>query len=566
MAEQIEVPGVRADVPIRALAGLGLLSVVNAQAYPGVEGFWRRRRLVLRGSFYARDLEHFLLFTYLPGPIFSPWNGGGGLFGPDGRAGLDAIEGGRAPRLVRIGQAALEARRIAVELGIRERPGPKKEALLDRLDAAWVGRDWLRACFRRAPGGWTARPLLGTGGNHGRTDLAAGYTRRLLELLDPSRGRWSAASLRAALWDEVHPDVMDRHPAGATWPAALLEPRRVAPWLYVLALEGAVFVHRCQLDAGPAPPVPASGNPNEAARPALSIPLWSSPSTVRDLERGRAGHAPIAHFAAVERRYPLLVASGAGQHRPRRSELEPLRAWRAKLGPCASSPEPLRRALWALDAALLTGADEPREARRLLVALSDAERLHALHPRSALAGGIVPLPKIPSSWVERADQGEPDMRVARHLGALIARAGPPLRAHVVSLDPNPRTLDPSTVTGPLRFLPILSRRLRALGRRGLVARRRPPMSEALAADPTTVARLLPAVLAAEPTDPPEPAPPRPASAWLFALHEAAERPSVASALAAGSLARALKAAGIPAEPAPGPESTALALLAAGEPG
>lgn len=592
--------GLRRDVPIRLLAGLGLLHVTAAQWRTDARSWWRRGRLGFHGDVRPAELERFLLELYVPSPILSPWNAGSGFFERDGAKTLGRIARSRAHRLEVLRTGIAEARSVAQDLGITSVPrGRVKEAYLAALSHRWVGAGWLRAaCGPRLGDGAPFPPLLGTGGNDGRLDFSAGFLRRLEALFDVDRPAGAArpgarAALRAALYDEVLPTASERLPVGLLHPGAAggVNAANCAvgrpsgnPWLFVLALEGvlALGAREGGLLPGTVSRVHAQ-SPREPVRPALSVELWQKPRRLAAQASGGAEPSETPSPGeridfAVTRRHGLSSFAVGARSRPLRPgsrELEVIRDWRAEI---RDLPPPLRGPVEAVDALVEAAMFDPQPAvvRRLLVALGKVERLLTRHRRASRQARLPFLPPLPPALLDRAHDGSVAVRWARAL----AFASSELRRHWVPLTAGGRLLygredlvvGPEVVASghPSDFAKVLGVRARSSPGGGPLGLALGPVSpsdvEALlgGADPLEVAELMPAFLArASPAPSPDlevhprwrargkrelPTGP----AWLEALETAvASRPlrgPVLSALVVGDLDRALLSAGVARRP------------------
>lgn len=309
------------------LKALGVFRLVAEQADPGVTAWWAADGFVLTSSLDDEELTRFLLESYRPTPLVSPWNSSSG-FGPEGVGELRAIEASTDSRLVPYREAIAVARRLLATAEASAWPKDKhKENLLalcrSRLPDGCV--PWIDAAVVLVDGGAVYPPALGTGGNDGRLEFSRNFHQRVLDVLGitTARGHDRAAWLADALYDHGRSTgVRGRSPGqfdpgaagGANSAPAGAADSVLNPWDWVLLMEGSLLLasgsaRRLSTGASGRAAAPftveasaggyASASDAEKTRGELWAPLWSRPATLPETRRlfaeGRAdwrkGHA-----------------------------------------------------------------------------------------------------------------------------------------------------------------------------------------------------------------------------------------------------------------------------------
>ncbi len=241
------------------LKALGIHRLISEQLDPGATAYWDADdRFVLCSTADRGELLRFFNEVYAPTPMVTPWNGGGGFYPGDQKAGIDAIAQSEAPRF----RSYRENIEICVDLlkGLQldEKPeGDDKLRLLRHLRARLTDEaiPWIDAAVVI---GEDARypALLGTGGNDGRLDFANNFMQRLAELflVPQKKGRRTveddpSAALQSALFAEARCGTQKKVAVGQFVPGSaggtnmtsgVEGESRVNPWDYLLALEGSL--------------------------------------------------------------------------------------------------------------------------------------------------------------------------------------------------------------------------------------------------------------------------------------------------------------------------------------
>jgi CRISPR-associated protein Csx17 len=118
---ELRLPGCRTQPLLGYLKGLGLLRVVARQADPEARARWSGDVLELSSCLDRDSLSEFLLRSYSPTPILSPWNGRSGFYvrGNSTAVGaLKRIESSDDERLGSYRAAISVAREVLARLGV----------------------------------------------------------------------------------------------------------------------------------------------------------------------------------------------------------------------------------------------------------------------------------------------------------------------------------------------------------------------------------------------------------------------------------------------------------------
>lgn len=181
-----------APVPLACyLKALGVFRLVAEQKDKSARGYWRDDAFVLDTALTKEELVRFFLDDYRPSPIVSPWNGGSGFFPKDNKLGLEPLGSSAAMRFSDYKETIDTAKAILKLNGIIEKPrGVQKDEIRRQLrsklnDHALL---WYDAAILLARSDFLAPPLLGSGGNDGRTDFSNNFMCRLTDLFDTSNG------------------------------------------------------------------------------------------------------------------------------------------------------------------------------------------------------------------------------------------------------------------------------------------------------------------------------------------------------------------------------------------
>ncbi|CAN5153868.1 hypothetical protein BH20ACT16_BH20ACT16_03100 [soil metagenome] len=486
MTERLRIPGASPRSLLGYLVGLGLLRVVARQADPSARACWHDGALELDSELDADGLERFLLERWVPAPVVSPWNGGSGFFPPkDNTDAFEAIEVDRSPRLDRFRTAITAARAALRNVGLDARPEPKvaKPALLRELRATLPDDaiEWLDAAIVLVGEGTAFPPVLGSGGNDGRYDIANNYAQAVVFALavggDERPRSETAGVLRAALWNTAAPLrkmslahlLRDASPVNS--PAGESDALG-NPWELALAINGALLLaagagRRLQDGAAPGLVAPFTLRPTgagygsavagEKGKAELWLPLWEASASLAEVEMlfrearvqvgSRAARSGLdAARAAAElgvargitafERLSILERAGlsnlavpAGRvevrERPAAGALRTLDPWLGRLIGHAGGdvPHAQREAIRGMERVSFQVAQRgaPGDVRSLLVALGRVEGVLSLARESSRPNGLEPIAPPAGAWIAALDTTSLEVRLAVGLASLADR-------------------------------------------------------------------------------------------------------------------------------------------------
>lgn len=527
----LTLPGIRSDSLLGYLKGLGLLAIVSRQDDPQAAGAWSPAGFALHSRHELGSLETFLLERWTPLPVVSPWNGGSGFYPKDNTDGIDAIEAADDPRLARMKTAIAVARSVLRTLGLTAKPDPRDEkpALVRALRAELPddALEWLDAAVVEVDGELRYPPLLGSGGNDGRYDIANNYAQCVAEAFGLLGTSDRQATLRAALVGApaaLRPKLSLAHLRRDVSPVNSPAGEADAlgnPWDLVLAVSGAVVLapaaaRRLAGDGTLVAPFTlrptaagyGSAVAGEKGRAELWMPTWSRPArlaevramlregrvqvgrrdAVTGLDAARAvgelgvarGIRSFQRFAILERAGQSNVSIPAGRievrERPAAGALGTLDPWLGRIVRYGAGDVPRgpREAIRALERAVFALAAEgsAAAAERVVAALGDVE---AACTRSGVEQ-VRPLRGASAApWLDLLDTASAETRLAIAYASLADRRGAApstapapstaltLRAALVGQD---RAYAPAAGWAPPSEAPIV-RRLAAIHERRL---------------------------------------------------------------------------------------------------
>lgn len=491
------------------LKALGILRLVAEQVDPDARGYWENEQFVLESQLDEERLNRFFLEQYEPTPIIAPWNGGSGFYPNDNQSGIAPIESGNANRFDRLRHAIGVAREGLDSLNLKAKPeGILKQEFLAFLRAYLDDQalGWLDAAVLLTEDNPKYPPLLGTGGNDGRLDFTNNFLQRLVELLDADSGQPNTGSqclLQESLISKTIPGVISAAvgqfapgDAGGPNQTSGFEAKSVInPWDFVFMLEGAVLfaasaTRRLETDESGVLSYPftvrvtAGGSGIAAlgdeanARAEIWVPLWSSPTSLNELEtllsEGRAtlGRRPVRDgldFArAVARlgvdrgidtfqRYAFLMRSGKAyfatplnridvNRNPAADLIDELEqgAWLSRFRRFARNEgsHRLRTLLRNLETAIfqltLDHRDAAASTRTVLIHLGNIDRHLSRSPKAREI--CPPIPSLSSRWITQAEPGGGiEFALAAALAGLHGRKGGewvyPMRLHLAPEQP-----------------------------------------------------------------------------------------------------------------------------------
>ena len=487
MPEPLRIPGATHGTLLGYLAGLGLLRIVARQADPAAQVCWRDGALELHSALDGAGLEEFLLERWVPAPVVSPWNGGSGFFTNDNVEAFTAIEADRSPRLEPLRLTVAAARTALRNAGLESQPEPRlaKPALLRQLRATLsdAAIEWLDAAIVLVGDGAAFPPVLGSGGNDGRYDVANNYAQALVFALAVGGGERacgeSSAALFEALWRTPAPlrAMSLAHLARDASPVNSPAGKSDAlgnPWHLALAIEGTLLLaagagRRLQDGASPGLVAPFTLRPTgagygsavagEKGRAELWLPVWDTPATLEEIETlfrearlqvGRhaartgldgaraaaelgvaRGITAFERFSILERAGQSNLAVPAGRvevrERPAVRALRTLDPWLGRVISHAGGdvPHAQREAIGALERAAFGVAQRgtPDDVRALLAALGRVEGVLSLASESSRPKGIEPISPPAEPWVAALDTAVIEVRLAIGFASVADRAG-----------------------------------------------------------------------------------------------------------------------------------------------
>lgn len=253
-AKRVVLPGLQAQPLSSYLAALGLLRICGSQLDPAIRGAFAPGGFALENTDGA-GLLAFLLDTWRPTPVFSPWNNASGFYASTkGRLAAVAMEELAAAGLARLqgvvdGAAAI--RRIVAREGYSEAPSDEEKARFVgklRSELSDDAVSWLDAVAVIDEDDARMMPLLGSGGNEGVLEYSGLFLRCLVEALLGDRSR-SVGFLRAAIFGDHVAGLLEQ-PAGQFSPGSAggfntgpgFEAKQLPnnPWTFILLIEGAL--------------------------------------------------------------------------------------------------------------------------------------------------------------------------------------------------------------------------------------------------------------------------------------------------------------------------------------
>jgi CRISPR-associated protein Csx17 len=302
----VELAGCRPEPLASYLKALGVLRLVAEQKDKEARGFWLGDVFVLRSSLDRDALARFFADEWRPTPIVSPWNGGSGFWPSTSDEALREIEATSDPRLTAYASTIQAARRAIDALKLIDAPekGEPKTRLLTylRANGSEESLAWLDAAAVLTEDEPVYPALLGTGGNDGRQDFSNNFMQRVCMVLKEPRG------LSASVFGESS-RVGAKGSMGQFMPTAL---SRSNPWDLIFALEGAMVLAGAatrRLETRAHSTLAFPFHARAATAPSLAegedghgelwLPMWSSPSTFRDVKKVFAeGRAKIGAGSA----------------------------------------------------------------------------------------------------------------------------------------------------------------------------------------------------------------------------------------------------------------------------
>ncbi|MDR0967046.1 MAG: type I-U CRISPR-associated protein Csx17 [Myxococcales bacterium] len=477
------------------LKALGILRIVSEQRDSKARGFWKDDAFWLTTELSKDELVRFFLEDWAPTPMASPWNSDFWPKDPK-KSALTNLSQSTTPRLSNYRETiALDEEAFAASSknsSEDEKPllVAKLRARLPEAALSWIDASLVLSPKKDKELKLKFPALLGSGGNDGRFEFTNNVIQRLMELMDEAGAPRKKASelLRAALFGEATDKLL---PMKVSMGQFLPTERRTNPWDFVLMLEGALVfqvsavrkLEGVELSQAAAPfavqscvsgYASASDSDDDKGHGEQWMPLWSKPSLFSEVRalfaEGRlkegtqtARHTLDAALAVRQRgasrgidafqRYGFFKRNGESHLavpigrwdvdlKPELGLLLPLNTWLEKLTRASKqdgAPKSLADHVHGLDTAYLAVCQKSDQSARwqsLLIALGEAE--DAIVRSKKLIEATSPIPRLPLRWIELANDGSTEFRLAVALASqsdFSKQKLGPMRAHCVPLDP-----------------------------------------------------------------------------------------------------------------------------------
>lgn len=491
------------------LKALGVLRIVAEQKDPAARGWWHNDVFHVRSTLDRNTLLTFLRDEYRPSPIVGPWGARSGFFAAASekaaREALEKIAATDSDRLAVFREAIKGTRFVLEHLRLMEKADNDDDKLkLMKACRAMLPDElmpWLDAVFVLLSDGRAFPPLLGTGGNEGSGSYMSGFAQQVVAVVLDRL--WDHA-LIPALFAEAASNQSDNQTPGHFSPEAAGGPNAAAGfdgqvgtncWDYLLTLEGALLfaassVKRLEDHSDGTLAFPfcvrpsavgygSAADADEASRAEMWFPLWTEPTTCRELEallaegravvnrrharngvdfaRAVAGLGTDRGIQAFER-YGFQQRNGLSnfaiplgrffvKHAPEVELLDSIDEWLDQFHSKAGSdkaPASLRRAVHQLEAAIFelcqskssatkSGGRRSNPTLRVLIALGAAERAMAASPKFRDSGAR-PVPLLKAAWIEQCYDGSAEFRLAAALASIGTRSTASIRKHLEPIE------------------------------------------------------------------------------------------------------------------------------------
>ena len=319
---EVELTGCRPEPLASYLKALGVLRIVAEQKDRDATGCWRGEHFVIASTLDREALVRFFIGEWRPTPVVAPWNGGSGFYPKDNHKAADAIATSKDARMRAFAASIGIARSFISARGWTERPADEDKVLLLSAMRARLPDEalaWLDAAVVLGDERLLFPPLLGTGGNDGRLDFSNNFQQRVVEVVNGASNEALVSSLFGVTTTNDFKGAMGQYQPAAS--------ERTNAWDFVLLIEGALmfagaatrrfenapacmaFPFHARAAGGLA--TVTEGDENDS-RNELWLPLWSAPTTIRE----------VRHLFAEGR-----ATVGSGDHaRPASSALDFARA------------------------------------------------------------------------------------------------------------------------------------------------------------------------------------------------------------------------------------------------
>lgn len=497
MTNRIELGGCASDAIMHHLKGLGVFkTVVEQKKDPGATAVWGNGTLVLETKLSRDDLVGFFLDEYRPMPVVSPWNKDSQFYDFS----VAGIKNHPSPRLAEYGNVVKESALVldgvfpgyaeALESGEGADKGTVKEwksqlkkqkaeivsKLYNRLPESALA--WLDAVAVVTPHGLSTGPILGSGGNDGRSDIAKLFANCVLDFVDEEKRGVNEVLVQNALFGKnasladggvVHfnPGVYSSTASGPTGDKAYTLSN---PWDFVLCIEGT------SLFGGS---VRRRGNRKFAAFPfAMSsswagydtacesenqdkgeiwLPLWDRPATYGEIKhvysegRVQSGKAEpttgvgfaiaLANLGAMRgissfQRFGILKRKGDAHHvihlgslsveKKESRVLQDIDPWLDAVRRARNLPKSMGPVLRLAEDAIIRFCmnRQPANLQKVLIAVGKIESQMA-------ASGITVWPLVLSpEWIKECRTEKPEFRLAVALASMTDKSEHPIRTNM----------------------------------------------------------------------------------------------------------------------------------------
>jgi CRISPR-associated protein Csx17 len=343
--------------------------------------------------------------------------------------------------------------------------------------------EWIDACFAVGDEDIKVGALLGTGGNEGSMDFSINHLQLLQRLFEPDGSPLPEADhlLRGALtgkavreWRDVNPGLLaPASVGGANMGSGFNGAGHGNPWDAVLMLEGALFFSATATRKQGASPGGRLSFPfaveainaghggvgaHDKSRPEIWAPLWDRPASFDELTalfaegrltlRRKPARTALDAARAVAllgadrgvtsfQRFGFFERRGQGYYvtvplerrivldRPLAGMLDQLdrHGWLARfrrLAVARGAPARLGTLVRRLEDGIfeVTRGDSAPAVQSILATLGEAQSYLAASPKARAASP--PVPGLHENWMERADDGSAEYRIAAALAAVHA--------------------------------------------------------------------------------------------------------------------------------------------------
>ena len=255
----LELTGCSHDIAMMHLKALGILKVVSLQKDESATSWWSENKFMLDTSASKDDLVEFFRTEYSPMPVVSAWNRGSPF--RKSNADLDRIAASTEERLSQYRATIEKTRDIMEDFGVEKLEaktvpkGVNKQKYEKRQKDRFIMRlmnelpdsalPWLETAYAVESEYETkVGPILGSGGNDGKTDLSEKFTNIVSTHVLEADPDLIAQSIFGGDVDLLNQKVAFLDPGAYKSSSTGFAGKQVSasnPWDMLLALEGAVF-------------------------------------------------------------------------------------------------------------------------------------------------------------------------------------------------------------------------------------------------------------------------------------------------------------------------------------